>query len=431
MKSSYYNYIFHDGGFAYWYNAMSGCYFRLSSGLSRKVEYVLLNQIAQIPSLLPEAMIEKLTTNGFILPKEVNELDLLRQKHQDAVHRKNYFLVILPTLNCNYRCWYCIQKHVPSVMKDDTKAAIMRHLDYMIDVKGIESLHLDWFGGEPFMFYQQVIVPISQYAISRCAEKGIPFMNSATTNGYFLGSKINSMLAKLKFQQFQITLDGDKRFHDSVKFTKGCTSTFEHVLRNINAILAAHEGITVFLRINYTHKTLSVNIVDEVNDFISVCNRSKIVILPKKVWQEDVDKSFGATLKSILDAFSASGYRVSRWSGDTGFISCYVNQEYYNAINFNGHVVKCTACDDLYASSPKGILRSDGIIDWQDNYDLKCLTPTFENERCLKCRKLPSCMGLCPRDFMAGGSHCKFDAMDEIYEENLKNYLIHQFDSEG
>ena len=94
-------------------------------------------------------------------------------------------------------------------------------------------------------------------------------MNSATTNGYFINSDVSSLLTDLKFKQFQITLDGEKVFHDKVKFMKGCTSAFEHVLKNINNMLAQNHNIRVLLRINYTHETLSGNIVPEVNEYIS------------------------------------------------------------------------------------------------------------------------------------------------------------------
>lgn len=37
------------------------------------------------------------------------------------------------------------------------------------------------------------------------------------------------------------------------------------------------------------------------------------------------------------------------------------------------------------------------------------------------------CMGLCPRDHIAGMTHCKKDVVDEIFEESLLDYLIHQY----
>lgn len=63
----------------------------------------------------------------------------------------------------------------------------------------------------------------------------------------------------------------------------------------------------------------------------------------------------------------------------------------------------------------------------KNGFDKKCQAPTFENGRCLKCKKLPMCMGLCPRDHLAGQTHCKDDAMEESFESSLSNFLYHQF----
>lgn len=425
MKLSRYNFVLYSGEYGYWYNALTGSFFRLSCGLSKKVESLLPNLTILEDNAKP--LYEKLCDAGFIVSKDVDELDVIRQKHSDAVHSKEYFLIILPTLNCNFKCWYCIQEHIPSIMNAETFESIKKHIDYMIEEKGITSLHLDWFGGEPFMFFKKVVEPLSRYAIEKCNQYNIPFINTSTTNGYFIDSDVADVLSDLKFTQFQITLDGEKEFHDSVKFMKGCTSAFDHVLNNINYILERNASFRVFLRINYTHKTLSRKIVSEVNNFISEENRSRVVVTPKKVWQENVDKDFGKVLQEILNDFEAAGYLVSRREVTTTFTSCYVNKEYYNAINYNGNVVKCTACDDIHKEHTKGKLLSNGQIAWEENFDAKCQAPTFENERCLNCNKLPLCMGLCPRDYLNGLTHCKYEVIDEVFENGLLDYLIHQY----
>lgn len=425
MKTSKYNFILYGGEYGYWYNALTRSYFRLSRSLSKKVETLLpdLNVLEK----KAESLYKKLCNYGFIVPNDIDELEVIRQKHYEAVHSKDYFLIILPTLNCNFKCWYCIQEHIPSIMNAGTFEAIKKHIDYMIEEKGITSLHIDWFGGEPFMFFGKIIEPLSRYAIETCEKHNIPFINTSTTNGYFINPDVSRVLSDLKFVQFQITLDGEKEFHDNVKFMKGCPSAFEHVLCNINNMLSLNPAIKIFLRINYTHKTLSEKIVPQVNNFISEANRSRVNITPKKVWQEAVDKNFSNVLQKILDDFEHSGYSVSRKNLTTNFLPCYVNQENYNAINYNGNVVKCTACDDIHKEHTKGKLSDDGQIIWEDNFDIQCQYPTFENERCLNCKRLPLCMGLCPRDYLNGATHCKYDVVDEVFENELLNSLIHQY----
>lgn len=231
MKASKYNYIIERTDVAYWYNGIEHKYFSLPIGLSRKIE-TMINIPNKIP-LLPDILIDKLTSGGFLIPDETDELDIIRTRNEERINRKDYMLTILPTLNCNYKCWYCIQDHIPSRMSPETIESVKTHINYMINVEQITSLQLEWFGGEPFMYFNQVIKPICEYAKHICTENNIPYSTSATTNGYFLfPEKVNDII-KLGFTRFQITLDGSKQDHDKVKFQHNCASTFEHVLEPV------------------------------------------------------------------------------------------------------------------------------------------------------------------------------------------------------
>ena len=66
--------------------------------------------------------------------------------------------------------------------------------DYVIENLDLDTLHIEWFGGEPFLYFDKVIRPISEYAISICNEAKIPFFNSVTTNGFYLTSKMQYIL---------------------------------------------------------------------------------------------------------------------------------------------------------------------------------------------------------------------------------------------
>ena len=420
MKLSKYNIISKRDNYTYWFNSYSRKFFKLTSSIADKI-YPLLEK-GEWESA-PGSFIGKLKEGGFIVDKDLDETKVVVSKSEDSINSKHYFLIILPTLNCNYHCWYCIQNHIESKMSEETIERIKRHIDYMIEVEKIESLHLDWFGGEPFLYFKEVILPLSTYAQRRCKEAGIYFMSGSTTNGYFLSEGIIEECDRLDFRQFQITLDGNQRFHDKVKFQKGCESTFAHVLKNINNIITLSMKAYVFLRINYTRKNLSDEIVEEVNKYILPDNRSRIVITPRKVWQETVDEDFHLDILDILDKFREAGYGVEYWNPANNFIPCYANKKYYNAISFNGKVVKCTACDDLYDNDPKGELLEDGRIVWIDGFDKKYQEKTYDNEKCLDCNKLPICMGLCPREHVNGHSYCKEDVMSVSFENSIVSFM--------
>lgn len=425
MKLSKYNFILYDSTYSYWFNALTQRFFRLSLNLGKKIEKMLYEQ--DDISSVAGTFIDKLKECGFLVEDEIDELNIIRNNNKLSIHSKDYFLIVLPTLNCNFTCWYCIQNHIPSLMAEQTMENLKRHIDYMIEVKKITSLHLDWFGGEPFMYFKKIIYPLSNYAIKKCSQYNIPFTNSSTTNGYFLSQSISELLSKLKFSHFQITLDGEKAFHDKVKFQKGCQSAFDRVLDNINYCLIKNQRLKIFLRINYTHKTLTKNIVNQVNQIIIKENRNRIVITPKKVWQENTEKNFISNIIEILDSFFLSGYQVSLFTPSSSFIPCYANKEYYNAINFNGNVVKCTACNDLYEKDTLGKLDGTGKIIWEDGKEKQYQCKSYENKICLNCKKLPICMGVCPRDYILGHTNCKYDSEDIDLEQSIINYIKYEY----
>lgn len=420
MKTSKYTYIIERGDISYWYNGIEHTYFTLPITLGRKVK-MLMESPEQL-NLLPEVLSNKLISGGFVISDEVDELEVIRTKNEERINQKDYLLIILPTLNCNFKCWYCIQDHIPSRMSVATMDTIKRHIDYMIEVEGITSLHIEWFGGEPFMYFRQVIEPICSYAKNKCKQNEIPYITSATTNGYFLSHKIIADVKALGFKRFHITLDGPKMEHDKVKFQNNCNSAFEHVLTNINNILDNSEDIQIILRINYTDDNLNYQIVDDVNSIISPSNRHRIQVNPKKVWQETVCKDRYNNVSTLMELFENAGYRVNRLDIIWDFVPCYANRKYYNAINYNGDVLKCTACNDLYDKKSHGSITSNGSISWDENFIAKYDAKSFENPECLKCRYLPICMGICPRDY-GSSSYCKFNGMDMKIEDALVNYI--------
>lgn len=425
MKTSSYNYILYKDGFSYWFNGISKSYFRLSQELGKKIEKMLLLD----PNVLlkQQKIAMKLIDNGFLIDEKTNELELIRKKNVESINDQNYYLIVLPTLNCNFACWYCIQDHIPSAMTPETINKVKAHIHKIIFEDRISSLHLEWFGGEPFMYFEKVIVPISIFAMEKCKEANIPFLNASTTNGYYLQSKIHDSLKNLNFKRFQITLDGPKNCHNKVKNQKGLTSAFDHVLENINGLLTNDNEIILYLRINYTQDNLNKSIVSEINEHINESNRERVLIIPRKVWQES-KTGLSDKLSDVIKVFKESKYKVQELDIINNFIPCYANRKNYVAINHNGSVVKCTAHDDLYSKEPPGQLNDDGSIIWKEGFLGRFNKKRFENSKCLKCKYLPICMGICSRDYdkETGNEksyYCKMQHQTFRIEEMIINFI--------
>lgn len=421
MKASRYNYRFEEGNIVYWYNTLTDKGFKLPLSLAQKV-LSLSNDPAEFKEVIP-SLYNKFVESGFLIEDDFDEINVIRQRFSAQIDSDMAFLIIMPTLNCNYSCWYCIQTHVPTLMCDEVIEKVKRHIVYLLDEKKIKFLHIDWFGGEPLMFFRQVIIPISEFAVRECRKRKVEFQNGATTNAYFLTPNIFDDLIALDFKTFQITIDGNRENHDTVKFQKGLDSAFDHALRNINALLHKSDQFFIILRINYTHDNMTYDIVDQICEFIEPDVRDRVRITPRKVWQEEVDKSFRDKILSILAGFAQEGYSVEEWKPDWGY-PCYAQHQNYKAINYNGDLVKCTASDNLHLRErADGTINDNGIAVWENGIQERYTSATFESERCLSCIFLPYCGGLCPKSYQNNPEYCKYDAMDENIDILIRQYV--------
>lgn len=426
MKLSKYNYYIKDSeSHHYWFNGITQFFFKIESTLSDKLRSNLTNDINEIKHKLP-SFYKNLKDKGFIIEESTNEIDAIRKLNKQVSNSKNYFLIILPTLNCNFNCWYCVQDHVETKMNEQTLSMVKEHLRNMIVKEKITSLHIEWFGGEPFLYFDEIIHPLSKFALNLCKKKEIPFRNTATTNGYFLTDKVASSLEGLSFKHFQISIDGTRNQHNKVKKSKFNDSAYDTSLNNINNILNKINSIEITLRLNYSDKNLKESIIEEVNEIIESKNRSRIKIIFRRIWQEKTDGSRSKKITNLITNFEDAGYCTSRWDLDNGFIPCYADKKYYNAINYNGNVLKCTANDDLQHSDSPGKLEKDGIITWKEGILDKIYKKRFENELCLSCTDLPLCMGNCSREYKVEDTN-KIEPiciknLDLSFEELILNY---------
>jgi radical SAM additional 4Fe4S-binding domain len=423
MKTSAYNYILYKNGYSYWFNGISKSFFRLSESLGRKMEDVINNPDKLVEH---ESIIGKFINGGFVINKNIDELNHIRKMNEESINKQNYFLIILPTLNCNFSCWYCIQDHVQSVMSLETIEKVKRHIDKIIFEERITELHIEWFGGEPFMNFKEVIEPISKYAIEKCKNANIPFLNAATTNGYYLDSKLNPKLQENMFKRFHITLDGPRDSHNKIKFQNGLESAFDRTLENINNILNFNKESSIILRINYTRENLNEEIVNQVSEHIKLENRNRVLVILKKVWQENAT-GLTEKLELVRKQFKKCNFTVQELDVIYDFIPCYANRKNYLAVNYNGSVVKCTAHDDLYSKNPPGKLNDDGSVSWREDFLSKFNKKRFENDRCLKCKHLPLCMGICSRDYDKENEkelyYCKMKSQTFSIESQIVNFI--------
>lgn len=96
MKTSRYNYIIKRNNDSYWYNGVEHTFFKLPLELGSKIENLLAS--SETIQYIPDTFISKLEDTGFLISDNVDELEVIRKKNDERIHRKDYTLTILPTL---------------------------------------------------------------------------------------------------------------------------------------------------------------------------------------------------------------------------------------------------------------------------------------------------------------------------------------------
>lgn len=342
---------------------------------------------------------EELKKAGFIVNESLNEQEYIKLQNKRCIFvNKDFHITINPTLECNLKCWYCSVKYAEGKfnnegMNSDIVNSIITHIKKVIQLQNPTSFHLDWFGGEPLMYFSSVIDPISSNANTLVQQNNVKFTQHITTNATLLDDERIWRMKELNFTSFQIPIDGNEQRHNKIKFINK-QGTYRKVIDNINKIAEIIPNVHIVLRINYDRQTLK-KIQDIIKD-IDEKNKHCIRVDFQKVWQVSCTEKDINLLRDVKEQFRLNGLISDYWAfNPRKFHKCYSDKYHHYAINYDGKIYKCTARD--YGDDKViGLLLPGGNVAWNDELLGQYFSKsTFENERCLACKKLPLCMGPC------------------------------------
>lgn len=357
-----------------------------------------------------------LLQNGFIVDKEKDEYSEIREIIINTDQDESFFNIIInPTMNCNFKCWYCYENHIKSSkMSQDIIEKVYRLIDNVTSSKKIKNLYLSWFGGEPLLYFDKVMIPILEYANRKTIEKNIGFESDITTNGYLINQKMIDNFIKYNITHNQITLDGHRDLHNTVRNVNEKRGSYDEIINNVK--LLCKNNISTTLRINFTNETLNtvLNVIEDISD-ISNDDREWLEISFHQVWQtkEKGNLEMSEKLKAIKKTFRDNNFFVSGNTRDNIRNSCYADKTNEVVINYNGDAFKCTA-RDFTKNNREGVLQEDGTIDWFEKNSTR-LMAKLNNKPCQTCPILPLC-----------GSGCSQVA----FENNGEDYCVYDFDIE-
>jgi uncharacterized protein len=358
---------------------------------------------------------EALVQRGFIVDATEDETQKAINIMQEMNNESSEFkLIINPTMNCNFKCWYCYEMHIKdSKMGPETITAVCNFTDNLLrENEDLKVFTLSFFGGEPLLYFHKVVVPILQYIKEKVANLDIRFNSGFTTNGYLLNQEMIDIFKLYGVNSLQITLDGNRELHNTIRFVSATRGSYDEIVANIK--LACRNGIYVTTRINYTPKTLA-GIKDIMADFSELTTEERrfMNFSFHQVWQDEKSADTDDMAAEVRKSFTLEEFTVSVPNEQALHTSCYADKTNEAVINYNGEVFKCTA-RDFTSEKSEGRITANGKIEWNE-LNKRRQEKRFSNKPCLECKIFPLCAGGC----------------SQLAHENYgKDYCVHNFDED-
>jgi len=190
--------------------------------------------------------------------------------HDEAAKQPSF--LVLPTLDCNYRCTYCFERPVQQNIHrhESNQSPTLKSLDIrvshnegnvvttpaMVDalfdaITSVRAVHGDnrnagqivLYGGEPLDSANESIV---RYIVEQGRLRGFRF--STITNGHDLNHFMD-LFGPGSIEQVQVSIDGPERIHNKRRISLGSEKSYQKVVDNVNCLLQ-RGGTLVQIRVH-------------------------------------------------------------------------------------------------------------------------------------------------------------------------------------
>ena len=357
-----------------------------------------------------DPLVEYLLERGFLVPESTDELQQVRYVHGKMHHRTDKMeLILLPSEECNFRCTYCYEEFPRGTMEPWVREAVVRWVEQRI--RTLAFMKIDWFGGEPLLGFE-AIQDIAPKLQAMCREHGVQLIQGITTNAYLLTPDVFTSLISWGLQDFQITIDGPQKIHDTTRILKdGGGGTYDVIIANLRKITTLPGDCRVSLRINFSPENLAYmdEHLETMKAYFGHDSRFKMRFYPVSKWGGKNDDNLNTCdmsaseharqleVKALKTGLQSEG-RLERVSPGSDFTLCYAARPYNFIVGADGKLMKCTLALDKHDYNIVGTLRPDGRPDVKLDKLVKWVAPYFEEDAtCRKCFFLPVCQGIaCP-----------------------------------
>lgn len=418
MKPSCYNFINTDiiGDESVIFNARSGALATLD-----KEKHEQFANFIENGGILNQDFQQQLYDNGFIVPDDVDELNLvkmsmLRGRYDNAT----LILTIAPTMACNFRCIYCFEKgqYKNHVMTEETMHNILEYIEKKAN--HLQHLSVTWFGGEP-MLEMGRIAKLSKSIISICEKFNIQYHSSIITNGYMLNEENASILKDCHVDIAQITIDGPREIHDQRRPLANGKGTFDTIMKNLKDVA---DIIPLAIRINTDND--NQNGIQVIVDFLkenSLMNKVRLYlgyVLPNNDNYENEKCLTGEEFSHYnLKFYIENNIPLTNWYPTPKSNYCTADHDNAWVIDSDGYLYKCWSDIGIVERRMGSINKADAApVNFSRLHNFALFDPTLD-EKCSSCKHLPICMGGCPFNRISGFYSCAYHK--EVLDEYIRD----------
>lgn len=422
MKWSMFNSILpYEQEFAL-YNSFTQKVIFLASELKELLSAAIIEGIDGLVDYHP-TFYNYLKEHEFLVESDCNEVDNV---HEMSIKIDNnaetYMLTINPTMNCNFKCWYCYETHIKqSKLNNDIKSRLCKFIEKtVINYSSLQTFSLSFFGGEPLLYFEKTVEPIINFSKHICEQKDVVLTIGFTTNGYLINENILKYFSDNNLTcGFQITLDGYKDEHDKIRYVNVNKGSYSEIIKNIRLLILNKHFVR--LRINYTNDNITNThkIPEEFIDIAKEIRDEYLVFDFHRVWQNIAEGDINDLVQLNMEKIYDKGFIVRGNSSLNNVADpCYADKRHTVTVNYNGDIYKCTA-RDFTRENRAGYLNNDGELVWENNHLEKRMNIKFKNKPCQTCRILPLCGGGCSQHAIENeeNDYCIYKGNEE--EKNM------------
>lgn len=431
MKLSLYNIIIPYKKYLLLYNTLwSSVVMCFSSDMSK---WGIDDKLHLSLSNIDHRLISTLKENKIILDDDIDERNMVKNILEETNNVKDVLeLTIIPSLACNFSCWYCYENHDTKdhISQPEIKHIVLALEKITINKPEITTIKISFFGGEPLLYFKIVVIPLIENLKKDPVLNALTIKVGFTANGYLISNKfINYFTENPILEAIQVTLDGNKERHNKVRFSCKGDNSYSRITKNI--IDCLKHKINIVLRLNISEDTKLV-IAKLLKEFTNIEEAKQYLhISIQKVWQSDysvyntIDRLLAESRSLGFDSASYFTYPSSIWS------TCYADKPNSMVINPNGKVFKCTA-RDFSPAQEEGHITEYGDIQWNDIHEKRMHLSPLNNKECIKCNIFPICAGGCSQKVLEDkiGKHCNLMKNEKLRIDYARRVLFEEIEQE-